>query len=77
MADQQHISERVLQAAVSRGVSEKLGGLAQELGEFTKGMTFEDAKTSKLMLLEMVRNACGEFYTKMKTRIESKKDSSE
>ena len=75
MADQQHISERVLQAGLQKAVSEKLGSLGHELGEFTKGMTEEDAKSAKLMILEMVRNACGDFYTKMKTRIESGKKS--
>jgi len=74
----QHIPERLLQAAISKGVSEKLGTFGRDLGEFTKGMTPEDAKNAKLMLLEMMRNAFGEFYSKMKARIESgKKDEAE
>jgi hypothetical protein len=73
MADQQHLSERLLSAAIHKQVSEKLGSLGREIGEFTKGMTPEDAKSAKLMILEMVRTACGEFYTKMKARIESGK----
>lgn len=74
MADQhpQHIPERLLQAVVSKQVSEKLGSIGNELGEFTKGMTEADTKEARLMVLEMVRNACSDFYTKMKTRIESK-----
>ena len=73
MADHhpQYIPERLLQMAVEKQVSERLGTIGREL---TKGMTEADAKEAKLMILEMVRNACGEFYTKMKTRIESKKD---
>jgi hypothetical protein len=73
MADQQHLSERMLSAAIQKQVSEKLGSLCRETGEFTKGMTEEDAKSAKLMILEMVRNSCGEFYTKMKARVESGK----
>jgi len=75
MADHhpQHLLERLLQAAVERSLSEKLGGLFRELGDFTKGMTEADAQEAKLMILEMVRTASGEFYTKMKARIESKK----
>jgi hypothetical protein len=79
MADQhpQHIPERLLQAAVSKQVSERLGSIGNEIGDFTKGMTEADAKEAKLMILEMVRAACGEFYTKMKTRIESRGSKSE
>ena len=40
----------------------------------TKDMTEEDAQAAKLMILEMVRTACGEFYEKMKNRIETKRD---
>lgn len=78
MAVQLHISERLLQRAVNKMVSERLGTIGRDLGELTKGMTDTDAKEAKLMVLEMVRAACGDFYTKMKTRIESnKKDQSE
>lgn len=79
MADHhpQHIPERLLRAAVEKSVSEKLGSVGRELGELTKGMTEADAKEAKLMVLEMVRSACGVFYAKMKARIESKEDKSE
>jgi len=73
----QYIPERLLQAAINKQVSEKLGSLGSEIGEFTKGMTEADAMEAKLMVLEMVRNAFGEFYTKMKARIESKGGKSE
>jgi len=78
MADQQqHLSERLLQAAIKKQVSEKLGSIGREIGDFTKDMTPADAKAAKLMILEMVNTACGEFYTKMKARVESdKKDDS-
>lgn len=66
------IPERLLYAAISKQVSERLGTIGNEIGEFTKGMSEADAKEAKLMVLEMVRTACGEFYTKMKSRIEGK-----
>jgi hypothetical protein len=75
MADQQHLSERLLGAAIQKSVSEKLGSLGHDISELTKGMTPADAKAAKLMILEMVRTACGDFYLKMKARIE--KDKSE
>jgi hypothetical protein len=73
----QHIPERLLQAAVSKGVSEKLGSFSRELAEFTKDMSAEDAKNAKLMLLEMMRNAFGGFYAKMQKRIETNAKSEE
>ena len=73
MADHhaQYIPERLLQAAISKQVSERLGTIGNEIGEMTKGMNEADAKEAKLMVLEMVRTACGEFYEKMKVRIEN------
>lgn len=68
MAD---IPERLFQAAVSKSVSEKMGSLVRDFASITKGMTPEDAKASKLMLLEMMRNAFGEFYAKMQKCIEN------
>ena len=73
----EELVEEVLQVAVSRGVSRELGTLARELGEYTKGMAPGDAKTAKLMLLEMISNGCGEFIEKMRIRIENRKDGSE
>jgi hypothetical protein len=73
----QHIPERLLQAVISKGVSEKLGTYARELGEFTKDMSDEDTKSARLMVFEMMRDAFGEFYAKMKQRIETSKKSEE
>jgi hypothetical protein len=73
----QHIPERLLQAAVTKGVSEKLGTLGREIGDFMKGMSEEDAKAAKLLILEMMRNAFGEFYAKMQKRIENNTKSDE
>tara|TARA_B100000959_G_C14957455_1_gene614357 strand:- start:1305 stop:1625 length:321 start_codon:yes stop_codon:yes gene_type:complete len=72
MADHhpQHIHERLIQAAITKSVSEKLGGLSRELGELTKDMGPADTTEARLMLLGMVRTACGEFCTKMKARVE-------
>lgn len=67
------ILERLLQAEVSKNVSEKLGTMLLGMGESTRGMTEADARTAKLMFLEFIRIAADEFLEKMKTRIESKK----
>lgn len=66
----QNLPERLLQAAIGKMVSEKLGTLLSELGAFAKSMSTADAKATKFMVLEMVRNSCAEFYTKMVARIE-------
>ena len=66
----QHLPERLLQAAINKSVSEKLGTLLNELGAFTKGMSTADSKAAKLMVLEMMRDACGEFHVKMQFRID-------
>ncbi len=72
MADHhpQYLPDRLLQAAITKGVSEKLGTFVRELSELTKGMTESDAKEAKRMLLGMMREAFGEFYGKMEARIE-------
>jgi len=74
MADHhpQYLPEWLLQGAIDRQVQEKLGSAFRDLGELTKDMAEADAQNAKLMVLEMVRTAAGEFYTKMKARIESK-----
>lgn len=66
----QNISERLLQIAIERSVSEKLNGLTREFGDFTKSMSEADRKAAGLLVLRMVETACGEFFTKMKARIE-------
>ncbi len=67
----QYIPERILQVAVSKQVSVKLGSIGQEFGELMKGMTIDDSLEAKLMLIEMIRTGCGEFCEKMKRRIEA------
>ena len=67
---QQNIQERLIQGAITKVLSERMGTVAREFNEFTKDMTKADAKEAKIMLLEMSRNAFEEFYTKMKARIE-------
>ena len=71
MADQhlQHIPEMLIRAAVTEEVAAALGNLSRKLGDLTKGMTEADEKEAKIMTLEMMRTACGEFYTKMRARI--------
>ena len=66
----QSISEKLLQMGIERSVSEKLNGLVREFGDFTKNMSEADRKAAALMILGMVENACGDFFTKMKARIE-------
>jgi len=68
----QHVSEKLLQMKIDKLVSEKLNGLTQEFGDFTKGMNEADRKAAGLMILGMVETATGEFFTKMKARLESK-----
>lgn len=72
MTTNQNISEKLLQMAIDRSVSEKLNGLTREFGDFTKNMSEADKKAAAIMILGMVEIACGEFFTKMKARIESK-----
>ena len=70
MADSQNIPQRLIQGAITKVLSERMGTISRELNEFTKDMTKAEAREAKLMLLEMSRNAFEEFYTKMKARIE-------
>jgi hypothetical protein len=65
----------MLRAAVQKAVFDKLGSLGHEIGEFTKGMTPEDKKSAKLMILDMERTACVAFYVKTKARLERQDDS--
>jgi len=69
----QHVSEKLLQMSIERSISEKLSGLTREFGEFTKGMNEVEKKAAAIMILGMVETACGDFFTKMKARIEDKK----
>ena len=66
----QSISEKLLQMGIERSVSEKLNGLVREFGDLTKNMSEADRKAAGLMILGMVETACGDFFTKMKARIE-------
>lgn len=70
MTTNQHVSEKLLQMAIERSVSEKLNGLIREFGDFTKGINEADRKAAGIMILGMVETACGDFFTKMKARIE-------
>lgn len=70
MTTNQNISEKLLQMAIERSVSEKLNGLTREFSDFMKSMNEADRKAAGLMILGMVETACGEFFTKMKARIE-------
>lgn len=70
MTTNQNISEKLLQMAIERSVSEKLNGLTREFGDFMKNMSEADKKAAGLMILGMVETACGDFFTKMKARIE-------
>ena len=71
MTTNQNISEKLLQMAIERSVSEKLNGLTREFGDFAKGMNEADRKAVGIMILGMVETACGDFFTKIKARIES------
>ncbi len=75
MATNRTLSERLLFAAISKAVSEKLGSLKREIGDAMKdaSMTAEEKKAASLMLLEMTKEACDDFYAKMKTRVENGK----
>ena len=69
----QHVSEKLLQGQIERAVSEKLGGLTREFGDFTKGLNDAEKKVAAVMILGMVETATSEFFSKMRTRIEDKK----
>ena len=69
MANPQGILGKLIQAAVNKAVSEKLGTLFNELCSFAKDMDKVEALSARLMLLDMVSDATGEFITKMRTRI--------
>jgi hypothetical protein len=75
MATNRTLSERLLSAAISKSVSEKLGSLKREIGDTMKdaSMTAEEKKAASLMLLDMVKEACDDFYAKMRARVESGK----
>lgn len=72
-SQQSTLAERLLMMVVSDLVSEKLGDVIRQVGDkLKKSGSFSEAerKQAKLMILEQVRNAGGEFYQKMKQRIE-------
>ena len=69
---QEQLIERMMQSAVTKSVSEQLGSLAREMGEFTKDMSPEDSSRAKLMLIEMMEHATQDFFNKMRTRINKK-----
>ena len=73
MADQKEIIYgTILQNAVSKQVSEKLGGLYRELGEFATQIPNEEIrKAAKLAIIEMVDAAAREFISKIRQRLAS------
>lgn len=68
------IQERLLKTAIKMNVFKKLENIEKEFGEFIRDMTEEmsikEDKEAKLIVLEIVREASVEFYTKLKYRIE-------
>ena len=71
---QKPVADRVLQAFISKSVSEKLGSIGNEVRDLIKsqGFTEEEEKFAKFLFLEMIKTASDDFYIKMKSRIESK-----
>jgi hypothetical protein len=69
MATNSTLAEHLLRQAIRKNVSEKLGSFGREIGEFTDGMSDQDKKAAKLMILEMTREACKDFCDKMEQRI--------
>ncbi|OGD31512.1 hypothetical protein A3C91_01370 [Candidatus Azambacteria bacterium RIFCSPHIGHO2_02_FULL_52_12] len=74
---EQSVSEKLLQAAVYKRVSDELGKLFQQLAEFTDKMNMEDAKKAKALLLNMVACGSSEFIAKMADRIDKLKSQPE
>jgi len=72
----EHIPEAILARAIEKSVSEKLGTLTREMGEFTKGMSGEDAGRARFLLLALTEQAAESFFSKMRERL-NKKESSE
>jgi len=69
MATNSTLAEQLLRQAIRKNVSEKLGSFSREIGEFTDGMSDEEKKTAKLMILRMTAEACADFCAKMEQRI--------
>jgi hypothetical protein len=67
------LAEHLLNRVVRKSVSEKLGALGREVGEFLDGLSDEDKRAAKLMVLMMTRGACKDFCDKMGQRIENGK----
>lgn len=69
MSDGQSVSERLLQMAVHKKVSDELGKLFQQLAEFTSEMNKDDARKAKILILSMVGVGCNNFIARMADRI--------
>jgi len=66
----QSIQEKILQMFIKTNVLKKLNDIEEELNELTKGIVVEaDVKEVKLALLEIVMEACKEFYCTMYNKI--------
>lgn len=71
--DPTNLMERLLLEMIKDQVSEKLGDILRQVGDKLKksgAWSEEDKKSAKLAILEMIRNSSGDFYQKMKERLE-------
>ena len=66
------ISEKLLQISVDRLVSETLGGMVRKFADFTKDMSTAEKQEAGLKILDLMKVATNDFFTKMEKRIQSK-----
>lgn len=77
MTKESSVSERLLAEVVNRQVSEKFNEILRNIGDLVKksgSWNDEDKKVAKLMVLNQIKEASGDFYEKMKKRIEQGED---
>jgi len=68
----QIVAEQLLQMAIDKSVSEKLGVLTRDYTDFTRGLSEEEKKEASLLIIKMMMRATDSFFTKMEIRISSK-----
>ena len=68
----QIVAEQLLQMAIDKSVSEKLGVLTRDYVDFTRGLSEEEKKEASLLIIKMMMRATDSFFTKMEIRISSK-----
>ena len=68
----QIVAEQLLQMAIDKSVSEKLGVLTRDYADFTRGLSEEEKKEASLLIIKMMMRATDSFFTKMEIRISSK-----